>query len=363
MNSPEMVHAFDVAAGLIRDKMAPSPQLLEAASESDLFASGRLGITWSDFTETPKYVENGVDFGIAPFYVIKDGENFVDTWTSPWGTFTDSEDKELALAFLEFIATEAQRIRPTVSADPPLSMTVAEEIGYGQDDPVKAAYLDVLASTAKPQVFVPPGVEAWDPAEVMRLLVDEGRTDTQAILDAQAQRRRSQSWTRPGSASTTSRASTGDDRPMATIRRRGGFRGDERVAILFLLPWILGLVFFLAIPLLWGIWISLTDEQIVKVGEFVGLANYEEILTDDPLFIQALGVTLKLAAHHHAAVHDHRAGAGAPPQPAPARDARLPDHPVRPDGAVRRGRRRPVGGPAQRRPRGGQPDPPGRRHR
>jgi multiple sugar transport system permease protein len=80
---------------------------------------------------------------------------------------------------------------------------------------------------------------------------------------------------------------------MATTRRRGAFRGDERVAILFLLPWILGLVFFLAIPLLWGIWISLTDEQIVKVGEFVGLANYEEILTDDPLFIQALGVTLR----------------------------------------------------------------------
>jgi len=45
MNSPEMVHAFDVGSALIRDKMAPSPQLLEAASESDLFASGRLGIT------------------------------------------------------------------------------------------------------------------------------------------------------------------------------------------------------------------------------------------------------------------------------------------------------------------------------
>ena len=33
---------------------------------------------------------------------------------------------------------------------------------------------------------MPPGVETWDPAEVMRLLVDEGRTDTKAILDSQA---------------------------------------------------------------------------------------------------------------------------------------------------------------------------------
>jgi ABC-type glycerol-3-phosphate transport system substrate-binding protein len=187
MNSPEMAHAFDVGAALIRDKVAPSPQLLEAASESDLFASGRLGITWSDFTETPKYTENAVDFGLAPFYVIKEGENFVDTWTSPWGTFVDSTDQALALEFLKFVATEAQRIRPTVSADPPLSMTVAEEIGYGQDDPVKAAYLEVLDAAAKPQVFVPPGVESWDPAEVMRLLVDEGRTDTQTILTQQAE--------------------------------------------------------------------------------------------------------------------------------------------------------------------------------
>ncbi len=76
-------------------------------------------------------------------------------------------------------------------------------------------------------------------------------------------------------------------------RRRLGLRGDERAALLFLLPWLVGLVAFLLVPLVWGIWISLTDEQIVKVGEFVGLGNYQEILTDDPLFQQALGVTLR----------------------------------------------------------------------
>ena len=75
--------------------------------------------------------------------------------------------------------------------------------------------------------------------------------------------------------------------------RRFALRGDERAALLFLLPWLVGLVAFLILPLIWGIWISLTDEQIVKVGSFVGVANYQEILTDDPLFIQSLGVTLR----------------------------------------------------------------------
>jgi multiple sugar transport system substrate-binding protein len=186
MNGPDMVHGYDVAAALLKEKVAPTGQILDAANESDLFAAGRLGITWTDFTETPKYVENGIDFGIAPFFVIHEGDTFVDTWTAPWGTFTDSRDQEAAMEFLRFIATDAQALRPQISADPPLSTKAAEASGYGSDDPVKAQYLEVLDAAAKPQVFVPPGVEAFDPAELLRLLVEEGRTDTKAILDQQA---------------------------------------------------------------------------------------------------------------------------------------------------------------------------------
>jgi multiple sugar transport system substrate-binding protein len=188
MNGPAVVSAYETAASILRDKLAPSDQILEAAAESDLFAAGRLAITWTDFTETPKYVANAINFGIAPFFVIHDGENFVETWTAPWGTFTDSKDQAVALEFLRFIATDAQRIRTQVSVDPPLSMKVATEVGYGKDDAVKAEYLAVLNAAAKPQVFVPPGVEAFDPAELLRLLVDEKRTDAKAILDDQAAR-------------------------------------------------------------------------------------------------------------------------------------------------------------------------------
>lgn len=188
MNGPALVAAYDIAAGILREKLAPTGQILEAAGESDLFAAGKLAISWTDFSETPKYVENGIDFGIAPFYVVHDGDSFVDTWTAPWATFNDSKDQALALEFLRFIATDAQRMRVEVSADPPLSTTIAQEVGYGKDDPIKTQYLEVLSAAAKPQVFVPPGVEAFDPAELLRLLVDEGRTDTKAILDDQAVR-------------------------------------------------------------------------------------------------------------------------------------------------------------------------------
>ena len=185
MNSPKVAEAFQIGAGLINDGFAPSSSLLDTIGESDLFAQGKLGITWTDFTEIPKYKANGIDFGIAPFYVIAGEPSYVDVYTAAWGTLVGAPNAAGALGFLRFIATDAQRLRPQISADPPLSTKVATEIGYGNDDPVKREYQQVLA-LAPPPDFVPPGVDAWDPAEVLRLLTVEKRRDAQAILDAMA---------------------------------------------------------------------------------------------------------------------------------------------------------------------------------
>ena len=186
LNSPEMVEAFNIAGQLVREKAAPGGTALTAIGESDLFAQGRLGITWTDFTETPKYDAAGLQFGLAPFLVIKSGESFVDTWTAPWGTFTESTNQPAALEFLRWLATDGQVVRMQTSADPSLSMSAAAANGYGQGDPVKEAYLQVLSAAAQPQVFVPPGVEAWDPAEVLRQLTIGKQTDAKPILDKMA---------------------------------------------------------------------------------------------------------------------------------------------------------------------------------
>jgi multiple sugar transport system substrate-binding protein len=186
-NSPEMVEAWNIGSALTRDRMAPAPSQLEAATESDLFAQNRMGITWSDFTEANKYKQNNIDFGLAPFFVIKQGESFVDTWTAPWGTFKDSKNPNGALAFLHFLGTRAQEMRIETSADPPLSTKVAQSKNYGADDPIKQEYLKVLQH-AQPQVFVPPGVDAWDPAEVLRQMTVERKTDAKPILDDMAKK-------------------------------------------------------------------------------------------------------------------------------------------------------------------------------
>lgn len=185
MNSPAMAEAFRIGAALINDGYAPGAALLDTLGESDLFAQGKIALTWTDFTEIDKYKENGIDFGLAPFYVLEGEPDYVDVFTAAWGAMKDSPNPDGALAFMRFIATDAQRIRTEVSPDPPLSTKVAEELDYGEGDPIKQQYLEIL-KLAPPPGFVPPGVDAWDPAEVMRLLTVEGRTDVQAILDEMA---------------------------------------------------------------------------------------------------------------------------------------------------------------------------------
>ncbi len=192
MNSPEMVEAWEIGTKLVRDGLAPSASMLQTfpAGESDMFAQGKLGITWSDFTESAKYEEQGINFGLAPFMVHEGSELFVDTWTAPWGTFTQSKRKEQALKFLQFIATDAQRIRVETSSDPPLATSVAKELEYGKDDPIKQQYFQVLQQ-ARPQVFVPGDLfpdGIWDKEEIYRKLTTGGETDVKALLDAEAEK-------------------------------------------------------------------------------------------------------------------------------------------------------------------------------
>jgi ABC-type glycerol-3-phosphate transport system substrate-binding protein len=186
-NSDAMVQAFEVGTALVRDGIAPSGSALDAiGGESDLFAEGKIAITGTDFTEIDKYLANGIDFGIVPFYAVQGPEPVIDTFTAPWGTFVQSRNPQAALEFLRFLATDAQLIRTQESPDPPLRLSIAAEVGYGADDPLKQQYLDVL-SHARPQVFVPNGVEAWDPGEVVRKMTVEGMTEARPILDPMVQ--------------------------------------------------------------------------------------------------------------------------------------------------------------------------------
>lgn len=60
---------------------------------------------------------------------------------------------------------------------------------------------------------------------------------------------------------------------------------------LFILPWLLGFVFFTIYPMLASTFYSLTSYNVVEM-RYVGLQNYKQLLAD-PLFYKALAVTAK----------------------------------------------------------------------
>jgi len=58
-----------------------------------------------------------------------------------------------------------------------------------------------------------------------------------------------------------------------------------RAGMLFVSPWILGLLIFYAYPLLASVYYSFTSYSVINPGEFVGLDNYRRLLRDDLFWI------------------------------------------------------------------------------
>jgi multiple sugar transport system permease protein len=73
--------------------------------------------------------------------------------------------------------------------------------------------------------------------------------------------------------------------------RRARNTRETWVALGFTAPTLLGFVVFYFWPSLRGLWLSLTDYQFFSTSSFVGLANYERLLSDET-FWNAMAVTV-----------------------------------------------------------------------
>ena len=67
-------------------------------------------------------------------------------------------------------------------------------------------------------------------------------------------------------------------------------RREMIVGYLFVAPAVLGFLIWVAGPMIFSAWLSLTEWDLLRPPEFVGLANYQAML-QDPLFWQSLRVT------------------------------------------------------------------------
>jgi multiple sugar transport system permease protein len=78
-------------------------------------------------------------------------------------------------------------------------------------------------------------------------------------------------------------------------RRAGRHPGRTREAVagyVFLSPWLLGLFGITLLPMLYSLYLSFTDYDLLQDPEWVGAENYVRMFTDDPRFWNSVTVTL-----------------------------------------------------------------------
>jgi multiple sugar transport system permease protein len=67
---------------------------------------------------------------------------------------------------------------------------------------------------------------------------------------------------------------------------------DRTAGYVFLLPWFAGLAVFTVGPLVYSLYLSFTDYNLLQSPKWIGFANYHQMFTSDPRFFHSVRVTL-----------------------------------------------------------------------
>lgn len=71
---------------------------------------------------------------------------------------------------------------------------------------------------------------------------------------------------------------------------------ENRIALFFLFPWLIGLLFLTLGPMISSLYYSFTEYSLLAPPKWIGWKNYETMFTGDPLFIISLKVTFIFVA-------------------------------------------------------------------
>lgn len=87
---------------------------------------------------------------------------------------------------------------------------------------------------------------------------------------------------------------------LRSLARRGrgdrvAERRDNKVAFLFLAPWLIGLLVITIGPMIASLYLSFTDYNLLTSPKWVGLENYREMLEDARLW-RSFKVTIRYVA-------------------------------------------------------------------
>ncbi|EPH63844.1 putative transmembrane permease MsmF [Enterococcus casseliflavus 14-MB-W-14] len=69
----------------------------------------------------------------------------------------------------------------------------------------------------------------------------------------------------------------------------------NRMGLLYIMPWLIGLVIFVIYPFISSLILSFTNYNLISKPTFVGFDNFIKLFTDDPDFLQSIFATFRYA--------------------------------------------------------------------
>jgi len=63
------------------------------------------------------------------------------------------------------------------------------------------------------------------------------------------------------------------------VTTKGLLERESSLGVILMLPGALLLMVFMAYPFFLGIWLSITDSMIARMGHFIGLRNFKDLLS------------------------------------------------------------------------------------
>jgi ABC-type glycerol-3-phosphate transport system substrate-binding protein len=186
VNGATSVHVHDVLAQGIRDKCAPSLNVLDPWEQgNDFFSRGKLAMVVTDFQSLFKIENAGVNYGVTAPPTPPGLDPFFNIWTDSTGVFAGSAHPNEAKQFIAYLTTEGQKLRVTTTGDLPLSSAVAHQDNWAGDIPGRQEALEVIPH-ARAAVFIPNRWDTYGPIFDSFGLIVSGEKTAQEALDAAA---------------------------------------------------------------------------------------------------------------------------------------------------------------------------------
>jgi ABC-type glycerol-3-phosphate transport system substrate-binding protein len=185
VNGPTSVHVHDILAQGIRNKCAPSLNVLDPWEQgNDFFSRGKLAMVVTDFQSLFKIENAGINYGITAPPTPAGLQPFFNVWTDSTGIFEGTDHQKEAEEFIAYLTTEGQHLRVSTTGDLPLDSKVAKSDNWANGIPGREEALQVMPH-ARAAVFIPNRWDTYGPIfDAFGPIISGEKTAQQALDEA-----------------------------------------------------------------------------------------------------------------------------------------------------------------------------------